>query len=70
MTMNYDAYSLGNRGNGLPLYDNYLTFATQNSTNKGWFKAADFNLQRHAENVKDIYNRRIDRKSTRLNSSH
>ena len=61
MTMNYDAYSLGNRGNGLPLYDNYLTFATQNSTNKGWFKAADFNLQRHAENVKDIYNRRINR---------
>ncbi|WP_370923792.1 hypothetical protein AB9X87_02810 [Lactiplantibacillus plantarum] len=61
MTMNYDAYSLGNRGNGLPLYDNYLTFATQNATDKGWFKAADFNLQRNATNVKNLYNRRINR---------
>lgn len=62
MTMNYDKYSLSNRGNSLPLYDNYLTFVTQsNSTGKGWFKAADFNLQKDAANVKNLYNRRNNR---------
>lgn len=63
MTMNYDKYSLSNRGNPLPLYDNYLTFSTKNYTNDGknWFKAADFSLQQNATNVKDLYNRRINR---------
>lgn len=61
MTMNYDEYSLSNRGNALPLYDNYLTFHTQANTGKGWFKAADFNLQKNSSMVKDLYNRRINR---------
>lgn len=61
MTMNYDAYSLGNRGNGLPLYGNYLKFTTKNSLDKNWFKMCDFNLQRNSEKVADIYNRRLNR---------
>lgn len=61
MTMNYDTYSLGNRGDKLPLYNNYLTFTTPNSKGKGWFKAADFNLQKDSIKVKDSYNRRISR---------
>lgn len=63
MTMNYNEYSLSNRGNALPLYDNYLTFYTPHNAGKGWFKAADFNLQKNAGIIKDIYNRRINRMS-------
>lgn len=63
MTMNYNEYSLSNRGNTLPLYDNYLTFYTPHNAGKGWFKAADFNLQKNAGIIKDIYNRRINRMS-------
>ena len=61
MAMNYDIYSLGNRGNGLPLYGNYLKFTTKNSLDKNWFKMCDFNLQRNSEKVTDIYNRRLNR---------
>lgn len=61
MTMNYDEYSLSNRGNALPLYDNYLTFYTQaNTEGKSWFKAAEFNLQKDAKMV-NLYNRRINK---------
>lgn len=61
MTMNYDEHSLSNRGNALPLYDNYLMFHTPVNTGKSWFKAADFNLQKNSSKVEDIYNRRINR---------
>lgn len=60
MKINYDLGAIGNRGNLLPAYNNYLNYYTQPITGGKWIKLTNFRIQDRLNN-KPIENRAAKR---------